>query len=44
MASVLHLGEPVEATVTVKGSKPVKQLLKSGYKVIEGFARDLRHK
>ena len=38
MASVLHLGEPVEATVTVKGSKPVKQLLKSGYKVIEGFA------
>jgi len=38
IASVLHLGEPVEATVTVKGSKPVKQLLKSGYKVIEGFA------
>jgi hypothetical protein len=38
MASVLHLGEPVEVTVTVKGSKPVKQLLKSGYKVIEGFA------
>ena len=38
MASVLHVGEPVEATVTVKGSKPVKQLLKSGYKVIEGFA------
>ena len=38
MASVLHLGEPVEATVTVKGSKPVKQLLKSGYKVIEGLA------
>jgi hypothetical protein len=38
MASVLHLGEPVEATVTVKGSKPIKQLLKSGYKVIEGFA------
>ncbi|MBW8040425.1 MAG: hypothetical protein FVQ85_10535 [Planctomycetes bacterium] len=38
MASVLHLGEPVEATVTVKGSKPVKQLLKSGYKIIEGFA------
>jgi hypothetical protein len=38
MASVLHLGEPVEATVTVKGSKPVKQMLKSGYKVIEGYA------
>ena len=38
MASVLHLGEPVEAIVTVKGSKPIKQLLKSGYKVIEGFA------
>lgn len=38
MASVLHLGEPVESTVTVKGSKPIKQLLKSGYKVIEGFA------
>ncbi|MDH4241297.1 MAG: glycosyl hydrolase-related protein, partial [Phycisphaerae bacterium] len=38
MASLLHLGEPVEATVTVKGSEPVKQLLKSGYKMIEGFA------
>ncbi len=38
MASVLHLGEPVEAVVTVKGCEPVKQLLKSGYKTIEGYA------
>ena len=42
MASVLHLGEPVEATVIVNGSKPVKSGnndgLKSGYKVIEGLA------
>ncbi|MHC4603443.1 MAG: polysaccharide lyase family protein [Planctomycetota bacterium] len=38
MASVLHIGEPVQAAVAVNGSKPVKQLLKSGYKVIEGLA------
>jgi len=38
LASVMHIGEPVEATVTVKGSKPVMQRLKPGFKVIEGFA------
>ncbi len=38
MASVLHLGEPVEATIAVNRSKPVKQMLISGYKVIEGLA------
>ncbi len=38
LASVLHVGEPVETTVAVNGAEPVKQVLKSGYKVIEGFA------
>ncbi len=38
MASVLHLGEPVEALVTVNGSQSVKQTLQSGYKLVEGLA------
>jgi len=38
MASVLHMGEPVEAMVTVNGSESVKQTLQSGYKLVEGLA------
>ena len=37
-ASVLHIGEPVEATVTIDGLKSVTQSLDPGFKVIEGFA------
>ena len=38
LASVLHIGEPVEATVIIDGSESVTQSLEPGYKVIEGFA------
>ncbi len=38
LASVLHIGEPVEAAVAVNDSELVKQSLKSGFKVLEGFA------
>ena len=38
MASVLHMGEPVEAMVTVNGSESVKQTIESGYKLVEGLA------
>jgi len=38
MASVLHMGEPVEAVVTVNGSESVKQTIESGYKLVEGLA------
>ena len=40
LASVVHIGQPVEAEVKVKvdGAEAVKQTLKSGYKVIEGLA------
>jgi len=38
LASVMHIGDPVEATVAVKGSDLVEQTLKPGFKVIEGFA------
>ncbi|MCH7558241.1 MAG: hypothetical protein IIB56_12410 [Planctomycetes bacterium] len=38
LASVLHIGGPVEATVAVNGLELVKQSLKPGFKVIEGFA------
>ncbi|MHC4560923.1 MAG: glycoside hydrolase family 38 N-terminal domain-containing protein, partial [Planctomycetota bacterium] len=38
MASVLHIGEPVEAAVAVNGSELVKQVLKPGFKIIEGLA------
>jgi hypothetical protein len=38
LASVMHIGDPVEATVTVNGSEPVEQSLKPGFKVIEGLA------
>jgi alpha-mannosidase len=37
MASVLHLGEPVEAAIAVNGSALVKQTLQSGYKIIKGL-------
>jgi len=36
-ASILHVGEPAEATVTIDGSEPVTQSLKPGYKTIEGL-------
>ena len=38
LASVLHVGEPVDAAVTVDGAELVTQSLGSGFKVIEGFA------
>ena len=37
-ASVLHIGEPVEASVAVNGAELIKHLLKSGFKTIEGLA------
>ncbi len=37
LASILHIGDPVEAAVNIDGSEPVKQSLEPGYKVIEGF-------
>ncbi len=37
-ASVLHIGEPVEASVAVDGAELVKHSLKSGFKVVEGLA------
>jgi len=40
--SVLHIGEPAEAVVTVNGNESAKQPLKPGYKVIEGFAPAVR--
>ena len=38
LASVMYIGEPIEATVAVKGSELIEQTLKPGFKVIEGFA------
>ena len=38
LVSVLHIGEQVEAEVIVNGANLVKQSLKPGFKVIEGFA------
>ncbi len=38
LASVLHVGEPTRAEVSVNGAKPVRQSLGSGFKVVEGFA------
>jgi len=37
LASVLHIGEPVEASVAVDGAEPVRHSLISGFKVIEGL-------
>ena len=37
-ASVLHVGEPVEAVVTINGIQGAKQELKSGFRTIEGLA------
>jgi hypothetical protein len=37
LASVLHIGEPVEASVAVNGAEPVRHSLISGFKVIEGL-------
>ncbi|MHC4542767.1 MAG: polysaccharide lyase family protein, partial [Planctomycetota bacterium] len=38
LASVLHIGEPVEAVVAVNGVESAPQVLKPGFKVIEGLA------
>jgi len=38
LASVLHIGGPVEAAVTVDGAEFLTQSLDSGFRVIEGFA------
>jgi alpha-mannosidase len=38
LVSVLHIGEPADAVVEVNGVESTKQILKPGYKVIEGFA------
>jgi len=37
-ASVLRIGEPVEASVAVNGAEPVRHSLKGGFKTIEGLA------
>lgn len=36
-ASVLHIGEPVEATIGIGGLAPVRQTLQAGYKTIQGL-------
>lgn len=36
-ASVLHIGEPVEATIGIEGLAPVTQALGAGYKTIQGL-------
>ncbi|MHC4207684.1 MAG: polysaccharide lyase family protein, partial [Planctomycetota bacterium] len=38
LVSVLHIGEAAEAGISVDGSEFIKQTLKPGFKVIEGFA------
>jgi len=38
LVSVLHIGEPADAVVEVNGVESTKQILKPGYKVIEGVA------
>jgi len=38
MVTLLHVGEPVEATITVEGGESVRHTLASGYKTIEGLA------
>jgi len=38
LVSVLHIGEPAEAGVSIDGSEFSKQSLKPGFKVIEGLA------
>jgi hypothetical protein len=36
-ASVLHVGEPVEATIKIDGLAPVTHTLQAGYKTIQGL-------
>jgi len=36
-ASVLHIGAPVEAALSIEGLAPVAQTLQAGYKTIEGL-------
>jgi alpha-mannosidase len=38
LVSVLHIGEPAEAVVTVNGNESAKQSLNPGFNVIEGLA------
>ena len=38
LASVLHIGEPVEAAITIHGFETITQSLDPGFKVIEGLA------
>jgi alpha-mannosidase len=38
LVSILHIGEPAEAVVTINGNESAKQSLKPGYIVIEGLA------
>jgi len=37
IASVLHIGEPVEAAVCIDGAEPIAQTLEVGYKTVEGL-------
>ncbi|MBN2313425.1 MAG: hypothetical protein JXM79_05810 [Sedimentisphaerales bacterium] len=37
LASVLHIGDPVEAGIRINGEEPITQSLEPGYKVIEGL-------
>ena len=37
IASVLHIGEPVEAEVCIAGQRPVTQTLEVGYKTVQGL-------
>ncbi len=37
LASILHIGEPTDATIRIEGIPPIKQTLQVGYKTIEGY-------
>lgn len=37
IASVLHIGQPVEAAVCIEGQPPIPQTLQVGYKTVQGF-------
>ena len=43
-ASVLHIGEPVEATIKVDGLAPIAQTVEAGYKTIQGLIPAVREK
>lgn len=42
LASVFYVGEPVEVSVSVNGNALFKQMLQSGYTVVEGLAAAVR--